>query len=401
MPARRDRIAPVFDSAHPRDLPKFFSDLEFLLARASVIDDQQKKHHATRYLELNDQELWEFLPEFANPGSSYAEFVDAVFALYPEANPDRRFAIADLEALVSAFASIDTPSRATFCAFYRDFWRVSSFLRSKRRLADFEQSQALVRAIPPALRPAVGHELELRCPDVQIDDAYPLDAVRAAIDRVLLRNKASSSLAAKEESVSPKIEKMPHTNVPRSANDPSASRLDSPPSPQRFRSSCSYCSDPAHWIRDCPRLTFDLASGFCKRNAEGKVVLPNGRFVPHTVVGPDLRSRIELCRPSVPPPFAAPVVVPAQRPPRVEPTSRPVALPSVLIPLTEAQRIEQIEFELAVLHGRRTQLQPVHSIDMPPPSSPLSLPNQRQRIERSFLIPPQVSQESSAPSSRL
>ncbi|KAJ7224643.1 hypothetical protein GGX14DRAFT_557502 [Mycena pura] len=41
-----------------------------------------------------------------------------------------------------------------------------------------------------------------------------------------------------------------------------------------------------------PLITIDIAAGICKRNAKGKVVLPSGLSVPHTVPGPNLRARI-------------------------------------------------------------------------------------------------------------
>ncbi|KAJ7089574.1 hypothetical protein C8R44DRAFT_892263 [Mycena epipterygia] len=55
---------------------------------------------------------------------------------------------------------------------------------------------------------------------------------------------------------------------------------------------CSYCSDPAHLIRQCPHVLFDIRAGICQRNANSKVVLPSGLFVPHHIPGSNLRSRI-------------------------------------------------------------------------------------------------------------
>ncbi|KAJ7789720.1 hypothetical protein B0H14DRAFT_3891733 [Mycena olivaceomarginata] len=54
MPARNDRTAPVFDSQQPRNLPKYFSDLGFLLSHSRIADDSEKKYHATRAYWGND-----------------------------------------------------------------------------------------------------------------------------------------------------------------------------------------------------------------------------------------------------------------------------------------------------------------------------------------------------------
>ncbi|KAK6974984.1 hypothetical protein R3P38DRAFT_3128531, partial [Favolaschia claudopus] len=65
-----------------------------------------------------------------------------------------------------------------------------------------------------------------------------------------------------------------------------------PAPPPRRPVACSYCSSPRHLIRHCPRVLADIRSGLCKRNALGRVVLPSGLYVPHTVVGPNLRARL-------------------------------------------------------------------------------------------------------------
>ncbi|KAK6966869.1 hypothetical protein R3P38DRAFT_3151924 [Favolaschia claudopus] len=65
-----------------------------------------------------------------------------------------------------------------------------------------------------------------------------------------------------------------------------------PAPPPRPPVACSYCSSPRHLIRHCPRVLADIRSGLCKRNALGRVVLPSGLYVPHTVVGPNLRARL-------------------------------------------------------------------------------------------------------------
>ncbi|KAK7005489.1 hypothetical protein R3P38DRAFT_3041686 [Favolaschia claudopus] len=68
-------------------------------------------------------------------------------------------------------------------------------------------------------------------------------------------------------------------------------RTPAPAPPPRRPVTCSYCSSPRHLIRHCPRVLADIRSGLCKRNALGRVVLPSGLYVPHTVVGHNLRAR--------------------------------------------------------------------------------------------------------------
>ncbi|KAJ7224629.1 hypothetical protein GGX14DRAFT_557486 [Mycena pura] len=314
-------LLPFSTHSIPATYRNIFSDLAFLFSRSYVASDAEQKYHATRFLALDDQELWESLPEFADHAVSFGEFTAAVFRLYPEADPDRRYSFTDLDTLVMEFSRTESPSRTAFLEFYRRFLVVSSFLISKGRLAAFEQSRALVHAIPPNIWRSVHARLCICCPDVQLDDTYPLESIRDAIDFILISSSTrptsmspsfpsapvslpipvpapcDPSLAALAEAV----EKLAHL-VLSSQLSTATSRLDSPPVPPHptSRSSlsslrpmlCSYCSNPAHFIARCPLVTKDIAAGLCKRNSEGKLVLPNGLFVPHRVVGPNLRTRI-------------------------------------------------------------------------------------------------------------
>ncbi|KAJ6524038.1 hypothetical protein B0H19DRAFT_1008493, partial [Mycena capillaripes] len=185
MPARNDRIAPVFDSQKPRDLRRYFCDLEFLFSRSSITDDTQKKFHATRFLSIDDQELWELVPEFADITASFAQFTAAIFRLYPEADPSRRYSLAHLDALVTELSHIASLSRTRFLEFYRRFFTISSFLRAHDRLSSYEQSRTFIRAIPPHIWHLAHERLHIKFTDVHPDDPYALNDLRDAVDFVL------------------------------------------------------------------------------------------------------------------------------------------------------------------------------------------------------------------------
>ncbi|KAF7374488.1 hypothetical protein MSAN_00333200 [Mycena sanguinolenta] len=328
MPARRDCIAPTFNSHAPRTLPKYFSDLEFLFLRSCITTDSEKKYHATRFLELDEQELWECVPEFADPTASFTELTTAIFRLYPEADPERRHSRSDLDALVSELSRLPSLSRTQFADFYRSFFLISTFLIQKGRLSGFEQSFALRRAIPQSIWPQIAQRLAIKLPDVYPGDPYPLASLRDAIHFVLADSSPSTPLSSSTSKLAsaaaPFISESSETLAPtlRAAVDclvdvlapsvcvrpsasasrpvlpsaqslpyPATSHLNLPPALHRPLV-CSYCSDPAHFIANCPLVTADVHGGLCTRNAEGKVVLPNGLFVPHRIIGPNLRARI-------------------------------------------------------------------------------------------------------------
>ncbi|KAJ7029607.1 hypothetical protein C8F04DRAFT_879081, partial [Mycena alexandri] len=185
MPARHDHIAPIFDSQNPRHLRKYFSDLAFLFSRSSITDSCEKKLHTTRFLGLDDQDLWESVPEFADTSASFEQFTAAIFRLYPEADPNRRHNIPELKRLAAEFSITQLPSRTQLAEFYRRFYSIAAFLRAKQHLTEHEQSRIFCGAIPTSLRDPTHIRLQIKFPDVYADDAYPLEGLREAVDFVL------------------------------------------------------------------------------------------------------------------------------------------------------------------------------------------------------------------------
>jgi len=56
---------------------------------------------------------------------------------------------------------------------------------------------------------------------------------------------------------------------------------------------CNFCDSPEHLIRNCPEVDVYIRAGKCIRNGEGRVCLPNGRFVPASFTGKNLAERID------------------------------------------------------------------------------------------------------------
>ena len=96
MPACGDHGLPQFDPERPRELRCFFEDLKFHFARSQVVDEEEMKQHALRFIDCDTAELWEILPEFADATASYQKFVNAVYKLYPGSDAERRWSIGDM-----------------------------------------------------------------------------------------------------------------------------------------------------------------------------------------------------------------------------------------------------------------------------------------------------------------
>jgi hypothetical protein len=47
--------------------------------------------------------------------------------------------------------------------------------------------------------------------------------------------------------------------------------------------SCAFCGQSSHFIAQCLVCADYITNEKCKRNPEGKIVLPNGQFTPHSI----------------------------------------------------------------------------------------------------------------------
>ncbi|KAJ7278317.1 hypothetical protein C8J57DRAFT_1576773 [Mycena rebaudengoi] len=332
MPARGDRNTPQFDSSKPRELPRYFSDLEFHFTRVGITDATEKKGHSTRFLSVEEQDIWESLDEF-KPTSTYEQFKAAVLKL----------------------------------EFYRQFLVITQFLISRQRLSIAEQCRSFRRAIAPAhLWARVHQRLQIKKPDVHPDDPYELADLHEAVQFVL--SDTSSGRVATDPSNSPPAS----SSAPEIKQEPGISallesmnglikvltaqqqQLQRPPQSQssspRTDLNCSYCSEPGHFIIKCPHVDEDIQVGKCKRDTEGRVTLPSGAFVPHHVEGRNLRVRIEEWHRQNPGQIAAAQLM-------LELATKHLLSPSTTtstttFTLSEEERIKSLEHEIFALRTR-------------------------------------------------
>src|SRR5690349_11599096 len=134
MPARGHSTAPKFDPNQPRSLKRYFNELDILLVAAGLTGDEERKTQAVRYLDVDTAELWELLPEFGI-NSTYAEFQEAIYKLYPTSKEERRWAVADMDKLVGEQGRLGIHNEAELGSYFRSFFAVTSYLISKDRIS--------------------------------------------------------------------------------------------------------------------------------------------------------------------------------------------------------------------------------------------------------------------------
>ncbi|KAF8193472.1 hypothetical protein K438DRAFT_1431096, partial [Mycena galopus ATCC 62051] len=393
MPARGDRNAPQFDSHKPHELRRYFGDLEFLFSRSSVTDDIEKKKHATRFLSVEDQEIWEALKSFTEATKSYADFKADVLKLYSGNDENRRFELSDLDTLIGEYSRVGILSLEDLKTFYRQFLRITTYLISKRRLSDDEQSRTFLRAMQPAsFAREVKLRLQIKRPDVHPADPYPLADLYEAAEFALagggtfILDRPTPAPVPAPASVPTTIEIKPDPNIAalvgtmtefmrifaaqKSSNDPSSGAVP----PKKRPEGCTYCSDLTHFINDCAKVLEDMQAGKCRRNSDGRVVLPTGAFVPRTIPGKDLRARVEKWHELNPGQLAA-----AQLLVEVAPNLHPTPSSSSTVrtfTLSDEQRMQMLQHEMNALQTRAQAKRALQRKDdeepdraIPPPAS--------------------------------
>ena len=98
------------------------------------------KLHALRFVNCNTAELWEILPEFADVATSYQQFVDTVYKLYPGSDTERHWLIGDMEKLVGEASRVGILLLANLGKYHREFITMTTFLIVKNHISTAEQS---------------------------------------------------------------------------------------------------------------------------------------------------------------------------------------------------------------------------------------------------------------------
>jgi hypothetical protein len=300
MPPRGHGSAPKFTPDIPRELQHYFKELELLFGPAQVVDDTEKKKHACRYVDIDTTDLWEAIPEFDGT-KTFDEFKSAIFKLYLGSESERKWTIADMDKLVGEQLRMGILNVSDLGNYYRVFYTITQFLLTKNRISEAEQGRAFIRGFQPDLWHRISHRLEIKLPDHDPDDFYSLFEINEAAKHVLhgtsQNNFLQSSITStapptqpaspyiKAEDLSTLFEQMAQTflkvqmpqksmtsHASSSANAQAMTTLDP--------LSCAFCSQSSHFIAQCLICADYITNKKCKRNPEGRIVLPNGQYTP-------------------------------------------------------------------------------------------------------------------------
>jgi hypothetical protein len=321
LPGRNERSAPTFDESRPQELTQYFTGLQALLHRFNVINDEDRKQAAVRYLKIETENLWKTTSSWSDPTQSFDDFKAEVFRLYPGATGDRSYTLQSLDLIIGHYARTGILSSDDLGEYYRRFILVSRYLISKGRLSTQEQSRSFFRGLPPQLEALVKTRLQQKFIDHFPDDPYNLPDIYDAVSYVLM-GSAAITLA-----MPPQTNPIMMATISPSGPDPNSVKIEAltaavaslgemfksaiiaqqagaRPAPRSSgisaagtgapgESACNFCGLPGHYIRECEVVAEYTRTGKCKRSPEGRVVLPSGAMVPRSITGAWLRDRVD------------------------------------------------------------------------------------------------------------
>ncbi|EPS96449.1 hypothetical protein FOMPIDRAFT_1089392, partial [Fomitopsis schrenkii] len=106
-------------------------------------------------------------------------------SLFPGAEDERKYAVADVKALVARRAASSIATITELSSYYREFFTMTSYLIKNKRLSESEQSRLFVEGIRDPLWDQVQLRLQIKYAAHYPDDPYPMNDVYEAAKFVL------------------------------------------------------------------------------------------------------------------------------------------------------------------------------------------------------------------------
>jgi hypothetical protein len=315
--------APAFDG-NPFHLNRFFTDIDNMYkAIGSTPSDEDKITQTKLYLDVDTSDIWDtFTPPAGAAQFTWDTFKQTVKTFYPGSDGNRLYSVTDLERYVLDSATKGIFTRGDLGEYLREFARISSHLKSQNRIDDRGIDRLFICGFGDATRRRIEHRLSIIQPDHHPDDVYAMATVQKAAEFLLSSTSSltaptgglsssvsgrsasppkeiktetpaptdlSTLVAALSTSVAAAVAKA--LNQPRSTR-PSTSAPTANASPQN-NYGCHFCGEDGCRIGKCPVVEEYCRAGKLMRNAAGKVTLPDGKFVPNSYPGSNLRERVD------------------------------------------------------------------------------------------------------------
>ena len=381
MPGRGERSAPTFDRSKPRELHRFFDDLERLFERNDITNETEKKKDACRYVDFEVERVWKTFPEYASAATSYTDFKKAVLVHYPDAEGDFVYSAVDLDTLLAARRRTAIKTTDELQAFHLEFITLTTWLIEKDLMGDFEQRKEYITAFAEPLLGSIKARLRMLFLDHHPNKPHKVKDIYAAA-RYILQDEGTlpqSSYPVPTPTVATPVASSSSgyaNNMPIKAEtfasvmaDFSKTIADALHQSNRARvtghtgsstapryTNCNFCGGD-HFIRDCAVVEEYIVAGKVRRNIDGKVVLSTGAFVPREIPGTLLSERVNEWHRRNPNQLSAATLVHTISAEHIKAHSPTPTVPA--FQLSTEDRITVLEAELFSLRARKSSFTPV------------------------------------------
>ncbi|KAJ7441711.1 hypothetical protein FB451DRAFT_1058078 [Mycena latifolia] len=265
-----------------------------------------------RYISREDEVLWKVCNQPGPPPTTWAEFKTKVQELYPGSDGVRMFTLKDLQTLLGERSLKKIRDKVNFSEYHRRFCTIASHLLAEGKMSTIEEQREFPKGMDEHFRNRVYRRLQIVKPHHPSDTPYALEDMVKAAKHILDEpadtgaDGTDNSFIKKEMTVAPPAMYQPperpqggyRPQYPGNQSfqrEPWANRDNGMmrPSGMFQPGECMFCSATGHFLRECPLAAEYMRAGKCFRNNDGKLVLPNGRFVPRGIVGQNLAERID------------------------------------------------------------------------------------------------------------
>jgi hypothetical protein len=382
MPLRHERNAPRFDASKPRELPRFFQDLEDLFDRVTQEPDEpEKKNYVLRYVDFSTEQIWKTFAEYDSPLATYINFKEAILKHYPDACGDFVYSLRDMDMLIGERQRLGINSNRELADYHLQFLTITSWLIKKEHLGHLEQQRAYIRVFQPDLLNSIMNRLQLTDHEHHPSIPYTVEKVYNAARFILQGTTSvgfytptpprtlatlptppamvalSPDVYMKTENLGPILAEF-SKNIIEAFNQSNRTRQHNHGG-NGSTLKCNMCGG-VHFIKDCKIVDEYISQGKVKRNHDGKVVLPSGAFVSRDISGEFLKDRIDEWHRRNPNQRAASTLIHTIVEDQTYPTADNPFNPTSIYQLSKTERIATLEAEL--FHLRTKKVLPTSTI---------------------------------------
>ncbi|KAG5641105.1 hypothetical protein DXG03_005981 [Asterophora parasitica] len=279
------------------------------------MDEAEKKAYGCCYLNIDDHTLWKSIDYTTN---SYDDWKAKIFELHLGSKENAQFNQTDLDLLLTTICATGICLLSELGEFHCTYLNITNFLVSKGIIADLEQHKAFCSIFGLAAWTQIQSWLNIIKPNHTVGTPYTIteillaatfyfkqasaistDAITTPSPQVKSKEAIISGIQWLEQAINTFTSQIQHLKTGTSGGPPNQQLpLGQPPQnylpPAQAPSPCNFCSGDDHYIGACPEAECYIQDGKTHRNAECRVVLPSGAYVPRNIMARQLNANANL-----------------------------------------------------------------------------------------------------------